>query len=624
MTSSRSRTRAWGRILAAAGLLAARPALADRVSADLALTPSATTNVMTTTLTATLLGQTRQDTEASAISGNVLADLGIAFDPLTAAPAGINTIAFTGGRVAVSDTTFNLSWGFVGSLTIKGIGIQGTVSTPTPPGLVNDGALGAADHRLLLDQGVLTVTGTSLIGAMIPPDLSQVNLADSPMGGSGDGTGSVTISAPSLGKGTASYWIELRLPVNYDELVADDDNGTMRATGSGMIEARGQVVRLIPAWEALGGGSWQSANNWQGGSVPDVPGATARFIEGQASATITLDGDRTVGALVFDNSTAFIIAPGIGGALRLNNQGTGAAVVVASGSHRLDAPLRADDSTIINIAAGSGLQLTAGLSVADGLAIRKTNPGALSVEGGITLGAGSSLDVRDGMVHVDQLTGGTLSIGGSGVVMIEPQSGDGPSSVRAIEFDGLPDAWQGRLGLSGRLVVQADAASAAEAFARIVNQVKAARNAPEPWMGQGIGSSAAAANPLMAVAAVLNGDNITLQPAWAGDADLNGVIDGNDYFLLDQGFLAAASGWAAGDFDYSGVIDAQDYHLIDRSLLVGVGGVSALATVPVPEPSIPLAAGLLLAIAAGRRRCRGTAGSHSQWPMEAGRRNQRS
>ena len=603
MASSRSSTRAWGTILAAAGWLSSGPAFADRISADLALTPSATTNVMTTTLTATLLGQTRQDTEASTISGNVLADLGIAFDPLTAAPAGINTIAFTGGRVAVSDTTFNLSWGFVGSLTIKGIGIQGTVGTPTPPGLVSDGAFGAADHRLLLDQGVLTVTGTSLIGGMIPPDMSQVNLADSPMGGSGDGTGSVTVSAPSLGEGTASYWIELRLPVNYDELVVDDDNGTMRATGSGLIEARGQVMRLIPAWEGDGGGSWNSASNWQGGIIPDAPGATARFVEGQASTTITLDGDRTVGALVFDNSAAFAIAPG-GGTLRLNNQGTGAAVVVASGSHRLDAPLRADDSAIIDIAAGAGLQLTAGLSVADGLAIRKTNPGALNIEGGITLGISSSLDVRDGMVRVDQLVGGALSIGGSGVVMIEPAPGGEPSSVRSIQLDGAVDAWQGRLDLNGMLLVQADAAFAAEAFARIVNQVKAARNAPTPWMGPGIGSSAAAANPLLAVAAVLNGDDIILQPAWTGDADLNGVIDGNDYFLLDQGFLAAASGWAAGDFDYSGAIDAQDYHLIDRGFLAGVGGVSASATVPVPEPSAPLAAGLLLAIAAGRRRYR--------------------
>jgi glucose/arabinose dehydrogenase len=49
----------------------------------------------------------------------------------------------------------------------------------------------------------------------------------------------------------------------------------------------------------------------------------------------------------------------------------------------------------------------------------------------------------------------------------------------------------------------------------------------------------------------------------AGDADHNGVIDGDDYALIDMGFNLGLSGWENGDFDYNGVIDGDDYAIID-------------------------------------------------------------
>lgn len=51
--------------------------------------------------------------------------------------------------------------------------------------------------------------------------------------------------------------------------------------------------------------------------------------------------------------------------------------------------------------------------------------------------------------------------------------------------------------------------------------------------------------------------------ATPGDADLNDVIDFDDYAHIDNGFNNGLQGWGNGDFDGNGVIDFDDYALID-------------------------------------------------------------
>jgi glucose/arabinose dehydrogenase len=52
-----------------------------------------------------------------------------------------------------------------------------------------------------------------------------------------------------------------------------------------------------------------------------------------------------------------------------------------------------------------------------------------------------------------------------------------------------------------------------------------------------------------------------------GDADGNGVIDFDDYALIDNGFLGGLNGYENGDFNYDGVIDFDDYSIIDFNFL---------------------------------------------------------
>jgi hypothetical protein len=90
----------------------------------------------------------------------------------------------------------------------------------------------------------------------------------------------------------------------------------------------------------------------------------------------------------------------------------------------------------------------------------------------------------------------------------------------------------------------------------------------------------------------------------AGDVNLNGAVDGDDYALTDRAFArnTANPHWLNGDFDYDGVLGAGDYLLLDTSALVQSGGtpsaallatreatfgpayVSALTAALIPEP----------------------------------------
>jgi hypothetical protein len=51
-----------------------------------------------------------------------------------------------------------------------------------------------------------------------------------------------------------------------------------------------------------------------------------------------------------------------------------------------------------------------------------------------------------------------------------------------------------------------------------------------------------------------------------GDANLDGLLDADDYALLDQGLLTGGAFWHQGDFDYDGQVTSADYLLLDTTL----------------------------------------------------------
>lgn len=103
-------------------------------------------------------------------------------------------------------------------------------------------------------------------------------------------------------------------------------------------------------------------------------------------------------------------------------------------------------------------------------------------------------------------------------------------------------------------------------------------------------------------------DDLGWDLAVAGDANLDGLINIRDYLIIDRGFArfepGVTDGYANGDFDSDGDIDGTDFFIIDNNYLAGLGIGTPLAgsvVSAVPEPTT-LALILPLGLLALRRR----------------------
>ena len=62
--------------------------------------------------------------------------------------------------------------------------------------------------------------------------------------------------------------------------------------------------------------------------------------------------------------------------------------------------------------------------------------------------------------------------------------------------------------------------------------------------------------------------------------NLDGKINGDDYFRIDSVFATHPTGYANGDLNYSGNVDADDYFIIDSNYGHGMIALSLPAYVP--------------------------------------------
>ena len=68
---------------------------------------------------------------------------------------------------------------------------------------------------------------------------------------------------------------------------------------------------------------------------------------------------------------------------------------------------------------------------------------------------------------------------------------------------------------------------------------------------------------------------ILVRHTWDGDANLDGVVNADDYFAIDSGFITQSQGYQNGDFNYDGLINADDYFLIDSAFIGQTGLLAA-------------------------------------------------
>ena len=232
----------------------------------------------------------------------------------------------------------------------------------------------------------------------------------------------------------------------------EDEGGELYTTFTG-----GQVrILLAQAWGKDGGGSWGTATNWIG-PVPNGAGHVANFLTelvtpANAPATITLDGNKTVGTLRFNNTVtngvnpnSYTITQGTGGTLSiLGGGGTPASIEVLAGTHTIAAPLRLSTSTI-NIADGSLLNVTSNVDFMVGAlhTITKTGGGVVNVAQPLDL-SGQTLQINGGTFSVPgYLTRGNITVNEgatllAGQVALDTLTVRGTADVERIADDGSP------------------------------------------------------------------------------------------------------------------------------------------------------------------------------------------
>ncbi len=439
-----------------------------------------------------------------------------------------------------------------------------------------------------------------------------------------DGIGSVWNNTASLDVGGSSMWgaggkgsVTVRsggqlvvgeiLKLWHADSAVIVNAGTLTA---GALEGTTGTVRITdpPGGAALTVGSAVSATFSAALRDDTGPGSLAKVGAGTqtlSGAGITYTGTTTVlaGKLKLSNATAF--ASGI-----LNSAATEFAV--SSGTWTFGNAL---GGTGLFTKSGSGTLVVAGpqdyapgalFNLLGGAMVLNTDAGSQGAHLSASV-TGAELRFASNQ-HLD-----TLTVGGGGKVVF--------ASANCGVLRHLANA--GTIDLAAAaLVVDYDGSTPLAD----IRTMLASGCAGGLWNGPGIHSSAAAAdldrltalgildnaNPEAGGKTTFEGEpvdatSVLVKFTWWGDANLDGVVDANDYDVIDKMFLFPPvpdnRGWWTGDFNYDGVIDANDYDLIDRAFLLQRGTLAAGdVAAPTPEPATLALVILGAAALAARRR----------------------
>jgi glucose/arabinose dehydrogenase len=384
--------------------------------------------------------------------------------------------------------------------------------------------------------------------------------------------------------------------------------------------ADGNVQRILgKQWFATTGGSWGTAANWLG-PIPNSIGAAANFlgrvpVTSPGAPAINLDGNRTVGSMLFNNALGYRIAPGTGGTLSLDNSGssTAASIKVINGNHEISAPLSIVSNAEMDIGPSGSLNITSTTSIAASRTLTKKGSGAATMQG-IAMQSTSTLAVSEGTLTIRSATGGAVVVSG-GRLNIAPKVGSGVTSrINTLNVTGL-----GKLDLSDNKMIVVNGSLgtfSGTSYNGITGMIARAYDFGA-WDGNGVTTSQPQAAQGLTGVGIITGaqtgrsgstwggytiadGDVLLMYTYMGDCNFDGLVDASDYGIIDNYYqFPGTTGYGNGDFNFDGVIDAGDYGLIDNSFQLQGAPISTngspFAIMAVPEPSSALVIGLAAA-----------------------------
>ena len=377
---------------------------------------------------------------------------------------------------------------------------------------------------------------------------------------------------------------------------------------------------------AVTSGAWNVAGNWSPAGMPgaaqdafvtqqDGANRTVNYLNPAGATTqlksLTVEG-RSAGTMALRQSQDTLnvlslnVAPTAGANGTFNK--TGGTLVAEQVVNR---------GTFTH--SGGTMQVTRSFENAAGVAtiggVHQWGPGArLTVSGGsVQFDSPATTDAADGLT-IDVRNGATARVNASqrlkGLTIAGGVMDLADNGTIVLHTNALAITNGGSLDVAGNTVIlRSTASSQASDLARIEALVAAARNnGATRWIADGITSSAArdqsnttlavVPNPGLATfsSEVLTPHDILITHAWNGDANLDGFVNADDYFRIDQGFLGQPVNptYNQGDFNYDNVVNADDYFLIDQAFLASPTAMGVLASAPTiinPEPAmLPLLA----------------------------------
>jgi hypothetical protein len=352
------------------------------------------------------------------------------------------------------------------------------------------------------------------------------------------------------------------------------------------------------SWSVDNGGAWSESAKWSTLVSPNAADAFVNF-NGVISGASTIDVDSAVAlrSITFNSPQPYTLAAGGGaGALQFSANG---GVNVRSGSHTIAAPISLAGDTLFSVATGAALNLT----------------------GNFTGNASPITKAGDGSLAMKHLRGGGADIV-AGAVSIAPSGGDsGTSQVTSLSIgaDASLDLSNNDLVVNYNGAGSPLGAPSGGVYSGLTGMIVTGEN-NGAWNGPGIRTSQAdaqsglttlgigEASAILGLAAgetaiwsgqSVDDTSVLVRYTYAGDANLDGFISGDDYSSIDFNVGTSAFGYVNGDFNYDGIVSGDDYSTIDFNFAAQGAplgdSASASGVTAVPEPTGALAALMTIA-----------------------------
>ncbi|HZZ41372.1 MAG TPA: autotransporter-associated beta strand repeat-containing protein [Tepidisphaeraceae bacterium] len=341
------------------------------------------------------------------------------------------------------------------------------------------------------------------------------------------------------------------------------------------------------------GGLFQLGNVKLGAVTLNLNGSTTTTGNSMQVGNVTLTGNGIIQTSAIPVTIGGVIAE-TGGSQSLKKMGAATLTLTqpntfTGGVNVGGGTLSISDDTQLGAAGASGL---APVTVATDYTPTAPNPATLQITGSYTTarpviagdatidnaqnvtlgsvtGSGSLVKTGAGNLTIPSIVGGGLSVN-NGVVTLAPNGGT--SLLSSFGFaTGQLDATNNQMIFSG------PSATSVRGWLSSTGGIISSTAQADSTGTTAIGYLPVTSPGTWGGLNVSTGDIVT-KLTYTGDINLDGVVNADDFALMDRGFAqnlpAGSATWQNGDLNYDGVVDSSDYMLADKSFALHGGTLS--------------------------------------------------